>query len=248
MMQKKSIPLLFFTCLLALDLAAQILQPAKWTTATPTHEVRVGQEIDLIFTAKIDKNWYLYSSEFDCEDGPIKTTFSFTPDPGYQLVGKLTAINPTDKHDKIFECDVKVFKGTGEFRQKVKILNSKVVIAGSYEYQVCTEVDGRCVPGDGEFSFSNLKVTGAAQEENQPKVNEQPKPQPEAADETISASKPAAESLGARKGPVLDKTILEGKSSLNEDSFLGYLIFAFVLGLTSLITPCVFPMIPMTVT
>lgn len=248
MMHKKSIPLLFFTCLLALDLAAQILQPAKWTTATSTHEVRVGQEIDLIFTAKIDKNWYLYSSEFDCEDGPIKTTFSFTPHPGYQLVGKLTAINPTDKHDKIFECDVKVFKGTGEFRQKVKILNSKVVIAGSYEYQVCTEVDGRCVPGDGEFSFSNFKVTGAAQEENQPKVNEQPEPQPEAADETISASKPAAESLGARTGPVLDKTILEGKSSLNEDSFLGYLIFAFVLGLTSLITPCVFPMIPMTVT
>ena len=60
-------------------------------------------------------------------------------------------INPVDKYDDIFECDVKIFKKTAQFIQKVKILSTSAVIKGDYEYQVCTEVDGRCVPGDGEF-------------------------------------------------------------------------------------------------
>lgn len=223
---------------------SQILQPAKWTTAASASEVKAGQEIELIFTARIDKDWYLYSSEFDCEDGPIKTTFTFTPDPGYQLVGNIRAINPQDKHDKIFECDVKIFKGTGEFRQKVKILKSNVVIAGSYEYQVCTEIDGRCVPGEGDFTFKDFKVTGAASQKN---TNEQVSTLPLPAD-TLNQKRVVKESFGERKGPILDQSILEGKSAIHEDSFLAYLIFAFILGLTSLITPCVFPMIPMTVT
>src|SRR5258708_4392829 len=101
---------------------AQILRPAKWSTSTSAQSVIVGDELDLIFKAAIDKDWYLYSSEFNCEDGPVKTSFTFRPDPGYKLIGRITAVNPVDKHDKIFECDVKIFKGTGEFRQRIKIL------------------------------------------------------------------------------------------------------------------------------
>jgi hypothetical protein len=94
---------------------SQILDPVKWITEPSKKEVKTGEEIDLIFYATIDKDWYLYSSEFPCEDGPIKTEFTFTPDPSYQLVGKLQAISPIDKYDKIFECDVRIFKGRESF-------------------------------------------------------------------------------------------------------------------------------------
>ncbi|HNU42984.1 MAG TPA: protein-disulfide reductase DsbD family protein, partial [Cyclobacteriaceae bacterium] len=117
---------------------AQILKPAKWSYSSVT-EANVGDEVELIFKATIDMDWYLYSSEFNCEDGPIKTTFNFVPHASYQLVGNVVAINPTDKYDGIFECDVKIFKEKGEFRQKIKILASPLKITGESDYQVCTE-------------------------------------------------------------------------------------------------------------
>ena len=229
----------------------QILKPVKWSTSVSRQQAKVGDEIDLIFKATIDKNWYLYSSEFSCTDGPIKTTFTFLPNAGYKLIGKIKAINPIDKHDKIFECDVKIFNGTGEFLQRIKILSSHPQISGEYEYQVCTEVTGQCVPGSGEFVFDQIEVSGKA--ENGKEVESKKNKAEEVAlkvDTSFNSGAPKAmaELYGKTKGPVLDRSILEGESSLSQKSFLGYLLFAFIVGLTSLITPCVFPMIPMTVT
>src|SRR5882672_7386698 len=116
---------------------AQILTPAKWVYSISNDSPAVGEEIELIFSATIEKNWYLYSNEFPCEDGPIKTTITLKPHPGYKLVGSLRPINPVEKHDKIFECDVKIFVGAGEIRQKIKILKANAEIAGESEYEVC---------------------------------------------------------------------------------------------------------------
>ncbi|MEQ9591997.1 MAG: protein-disulfide reductase DsbD family protein, partial [Cyclobacteriaceae bacterium] len=98
--------------LLTFSGVAQILQPAKWSPAISSNSVKAGEEVEIIFNVTIDKDWYLYSSEFDCEDGPIKTSVTLEPNAGYELVGTLVAINPVDKYDDIFECDVKVFKKT----------------------------------------------------------------------------------------------------------------------------------------
>lgn len=234
--------LLFCLLLPGLFSQGQILTPAKWTYSATNASPAARDEIDLIFKISIDKNWYLYSSEFPCEDGPIKTTINFKSHPSYELVGKLQAINPIAKHDAIFECDVKIFKGTGEFRQKVKILKANPTIEGSYEYQVCSDVDGKCIPFDDEFKFANVKVAG----------NSISNAFTQSLTDSVSNNNQTA-ITGNRQpatitGPVLDKSILEGEKTLQEDSLLGYLIFAFILGLTSLITPCVFPMVPMTVT
>ena len=158
-------------------------------------------------------------------------------------MGGIIPVNPIDKYDDIFECDVKVFKKTAQFRQKVKLLGKGVVIKGVFEYQVCTEVDGRCVPGDGEFLFDKIEVNGGA-------VVPQIKETPEVTSPIIIDDNSNKETVeyGDNKGPFIDESVLDGENSLNNESFLGYLIFAFFLGLTSLITPCVFPMIPMTVT
>jgi len=216
---------------------AQVLEPAQWTIAPSVSSAKAGDIIEIRFAASIDKNWYLYSNEFPCEDGPMKTTITFTPQKGYELIGGVVAVNPIAKHDDIFECDVKIFKGKGEFIQKVKVLGSPARIAGTFEYQVCSDLDGKCIPFDDTFSVS-VQVTGGTQvADNAPQQN------------PFTAS-PGSSPIQENdvQGPVLDKTILEGEATIREESLWGYLFFAFVLGLTSLITPCVFPMVPMTVT
>ncbi len=241
---QKSIPVkkyflpfcLFFLCLV--PAVAQILEPAQWTVEPSVTSAKAGDMIDVRFTATIEKNWYLYSSEFPCEDGPTKTEIRFTPHASYELVGGVTAINPIAKHDDIFDCDVKIFKGKGEFVQRVKVLGSPLKIAGTYDYQVCSDLDGKCIPFDADFSVS-VPVKGGVE------VKEGASQNPFAAP---SALNPIGENNATVKGPILDKTILDGDATIREESLWGYLLFAFVLGLTSLITPCVFPMVPMTVT
>ena len=220
----------------------QVETPAKWQTSTSTSSANIGEELDLIFTAAIDNSWYLYSSEFDCEDGPIKTTFTFTPDASYQLLGKLRAIKPVDKHDKIFECDVKIFKGTAEFRQRIKVLSPKLKIAGEYEYQVCTDLTGKCIPGDGEFLFDKIRVMGKeiGDAGSQFQVSS-------SSSIVIDSAKLATgnRELAAIKGPILDPSLL--KDETQNQSLWGFFLLAFFAGLAALLTPCVFPMIPMTV-
>ncbi len=227
-------------------LYAQVLRPAKWTTQTSATAVNAGDEVTLIFRATIENNWYLYSSEFACEDGPIKASFTFQPDKSYGLIGGIVAINPIDKHDKIFECDVKIFKGTAEFRQKIKVLSSPLRISGTYEYQVCTELTGQCVPGDGEFLFDKIKVTGSKLPvtDSKPQV---PSPKPQAPLDSTSAQPPATinQPPATIVGPQLDPALVQ--KDVTGKSLWGFFILAFLAGLAALLTPCVFPMIPMTV-
>ncbi|MBS1554656.1 MAG: thioredoxin family protein [Bacteroidetes bacterium] len=226
---------------------AQVLTPAKWNYSTSAQTVKVGDEIDLIFNATIDNNWYLYSSEFNCEDGPIKTTFSFTPDASYQLIGSLRAINPIDKHDKIFECDVKIFKKTAEFRQRVKVLSKNLKIVGEFEYQVCTELTGQCVPGNGEFTFDKIEISGSQKIEQRPTDSQATvvSRQDTLPLSSVQQSQTTNQQPTAFNGPILDPTLV--KDQTQSQSLWGFMFVAFLAGLAALITPCVFPMIPMTV-
>lgn len=227
----------FFSVLLSLGVSAQILTPAKWTYASVT-EAKVGDEVELIFKATIDKDWYLYSSEFPCED-PIKTSFGLVPHSSYQLAGPLVPVKPIDKYDDVFDCDVKIFKGTAEFRQKIKILATPLRLSGESEYQVCTEKTGQCIPGGEDFSF-NIKVSGSSttttpekQEEDSNNV---------AVVQPLEIVSPAIEETS---GPVLDPALVQ--TGTEEKSIWGFMLIAFIAGLAALLTPCVFPMIPMTV-
>lgn len=215
--------------------SAQILKPADWKVSPSSASVKAGEEIEIRFSAVIDKNWYLYSSEFPCEEGPYKTEIKFTPHGSYALIGGIVPVDHIEKHDDIFDCDVAIFKGTGLFVQKVKILGSPVKIEGTYDYQVCSDIDGKCIPFDDVFSITAIKVEGGTAVTDTP-----------ANPFTSGANNNSIPATA--NGPVLDKSILDGEATIKEDSLLGYLLFAFILGLTSLITPCVFPMVPMTVT
>ncbi len=104
----KKFVLFLSACFAINNLYAQIQTPSHWSTSTSLSEANIGDELDLIFSVKIDNMWYLYSTEFICEDGPLKTTFDFIPHKSYQLIGGVIPIHPKDKHDDIFDCDIKL--------------------------------------------------------------------------------------------------------------------------------------------
>ncbi len=232
---------------------AQILQPARLVAETPTKSLKVGDEVELIFKASVDKDWYIYSVGFDEDCGPIPMAVTLEKHPSFALVGNLIAVNDQAKHDKIFNCDVRIFVNTGEFRQKIKILSPDLKLVGSYEGQVCSEVEGKCVLFSGDLLFEKINVTGKVSENIQAPKEDKKQDDPGVVQppivDTIKLEAPANSIKTDFKGPILDRSILDNSEvdSQNE-SLWGYMIVAFILGLTSLITPCVFPMIPMTVT
>ena len=154
----KRIIILVF-CLLSFVTQAQNLEPIKWSFALSSKEIHIGDTVEIVATAAIIPDWYLYSNDFDPNLGPTITEFKFSSDIGYKLVGKTKAIKPKKKYDPIWEGDVTYFVDHAEFRQKIIILNNAPKIILSISFQTCTE--GRCVPGGEEFRFSGLTILPA---------------------------------------------------------------------------------------
>jgi thiol:disulfide interchange protein len=233
---------------------AQILKPAKMYAEPITKSVKVGEVVDVVFKADIDQNWYIYSLGFDPDCGPLPTSFTFTPHSSYQLVGEPKAIQDKAKHDEIFDCDVRVFVKNATFIQKIKILSATPSIAGTFEGQVCSEVDGKCVLFEGDFDVSDVKVETSAVATTTPTATPSTNVASPTNETPTTSSNPVAEiqepvktiaKHEAVKGPMLDETLVS--SSASQQSFFGFFLLAFLAGLAALLTPCVFPMIPMTV-
>ena len=237
----KKISFLIFALMLFNGGFAQVLQPAKWSYDVSTSTVKIGDELELIFTAEIDPKWYLYSSDFDPDLGPMLTEFEFEPHDSYQLVGDIIPVNPKEKYDEIWEGNIKYFKDKGEFRQKVKIVGSKPVISGSYSYQVCSDVDGKCIPFDDEFIFDAFTVVADDKQDGGTV--------PLIATEALQIPSEEEKAEQVQKPVVKDKKgLLRSRDTYSPYSLLSFMIVAFLAGLAALFTPCVFPMIPMTVT
>lgn len=250
------------------ELHAQILQPAHWSTTTSKSSVAVGDELDLIFNVLIDKDWYLYSSDFDPDLGPIVTEFTFKPNSTFELVGEIKPVNPKKKYDELWEGEYTYFVGKAQFRQTVKVLTKDFHVTGSYNYQVCSEIDGKCILFEDDFSFDKVEVTGEGNQaagkeieevkkEPEVEVNKdqtrEPIKKPVIPFDTAKIKKltPAnIESEGATPvtSPAPEKSLLKQRETTDPYSLLTFMIIAFLGGLAALLTPCVFPMIPLTVT
>ncbi len=249
----KKLLLLLFVLPWGMSSFAQILQPAKWNYEVSKKEVKAGETVELIFTATITKDWYLYSSDFDPDLGPMVTTFAFTPHDSYQPVGKVQPVKPKKKYDDIWEGEYTYFTGKGEFRQTVKILKANPKIAGSIEYQVCSEIDGKCIPNTEEFTFTNIKVVAGSAASPEP-ASASPDAQavvPAPIDSTGTANA-SAQSQGAvaqtdSAGKSVSGAAVVPTPAEEEESLFGFALIAFLSGLAALLMPCVYPLIPMTV-
>jgi len=134
-----------FGCMLYCSIAvvAQVPKPVKWDFKVASVS---GGEATLVFTAALDEGWHIYS-QFLQEDGPLPTTFTFTPSKDYTLVGQVKEESQGVKsYNEIFMMDIVWFEKTAVFVQKIKLQAPQAIVRGKVEFMVCTEE--MCLPGE----------------------------------------------------------------------------------------------------
>lgn len=225
---------LVFTSVACLN--AQILTPVKWTfTSKKVNDC----EAELIFKASIDKNFHLYS--LNAGEGPVSTAFTFEKNPAVKLEGKVQEPKPLKVFDPNFGAELQFFEHEAVFTQKVRILkDGKTEIKGGVEFMSCD--DKMCLPPEIlEFSIpvegkncdvgkAQLVDTTVSKPDGVVNADTTVKQIPAEVPQTAHVIKPGT------KAPVKEKV-----------SVWGIFIGGFLGGLLALLTPCVFPMLPLTV-
>ena len=224
----------------------------EWSYEVSPKNPVAGQVIEILLKVKIKKDWHIYGSDFDPDCGPQVTTLSLHKSEGAETTGGLISVNSERFLDESFECHVTKFQQEGLYKQKLKITENKVSLGGTIAYQVCT--DGACLPYERDFEL-NFEATGKALSTKQAVTIIAKHPV-----DTIKVAS-ALEDAGndkfivGRKPGFDDIEIIRynnGQQPETEKQGFGDLLMfagiAFLSGLVALLTPCVFPMIPMTVT
>ncbi len=235
--------------LLAVMTQAQIQEPVKFKTELKNVS---ADEVEIVFSATIDNGWHVYSTELG-DGGPISATFNTEKLSGASLVGKLKPVGKeVSAYDQMFEMKVRYFEHTAQFVQKLKLTGGNYQIEGFLEYGACN--DENCLPPTQvPFNFSG-KAAGKASvaEKTDTAATEQAQGTEELVTEEAVPVDPVekvTEGTVDLWKPVIDELKAMGEtSSAQEDmSWVYIFITGFVGGLLALFTPCVWPIIPMTV-
>lgn len=258
--------------LIALVAQAQILTPVKWKIKLD--DKGGAPEKEIVFTATADKGWHLYDMNLP-EGGPVSTSFTFETLNGAELIGQpVPSVKPTTVYDEQFAMNLRWYPGTVSFIQKLKITDpAKFKVEGEVEFMACN--DETCLPPDQiPFSFDKKSIhvdptlaanssttevdkedTTAIQPDTQvvaEEASELNTPDPAAKETPATTSPKASGSLTDSPNlwsPVIDqlKSFGDATVSAADTSWLFIFFAGFLGGLIALLTPCVWPMIPMTV-
>ena len=232
---------------------AQIQEPVKFKTELKTIS---DTEAKIVFTGNIDAGWHVYSTDLP-SGGPISATFNVEKIQGAELMGKLTPQGKEiENFDKVFEMKLRYFENTATFVQKFKITDASYQIEGYLEYGACN--DENCLPPtEVPFSFSgkgNAATATVATSETKAETVNQPAAENSVAEATAidSAATVALSdnetSVQDYWTPVIKELNSYGETTSQQDRSWIYIFFAgFIGGLLALFTPCVWPIIPMTV-
>ena len=229
--------IIFSFCLTSLN--SQILEPVKWNFEK--NQISENQ-YELVFIADIDPNWAIYSKTVD-EGGPIPTTFYFTESSNYKLISEVVedSINMVTQNDLVFDMVVSKFYNQAIFRQKVEIINYDNPVLGGFEFMTCD--DTQCLAPeiiDFKFNLSNkvlesdVKETVSINQENL-QIN------------ILNLYGFLPSDINKTEVKCIDSG--SNSSTISSPTRTLYSIFGlgFIGGLLALLTPCVFPMIPLTV-
>ena len=260
---KKLIATLWLACLVCF-VQAQILTPVTWKI----HLDDTGaSEKSIVFTATADKGWHLYDMNLP-EGGPISTSFTFETLTGAELIGSPTAsVAPTTVYDEQFAMNLRWYPGTVSFTQKFKVTDAaKFKMEGQIEFMACN--DETCLPPDQiDFSYTkrDIRMDGAATGTTEETVEPEPSteepteaPATPATDTPAVGDQPKSQASHAPAvltdapalwTPVIDQLKAFGDATVAaaDTSWLFIFFAGFLGGFIALLTPCVWPMIPMTV-
>ena len=235
--------------LFALSVMAQMMDPVHFTSKL--NELK-GGEAELVFSATIDPGWHVYSTNLG-NDGPISATFNAVKMDGVEPIGKLqTRGKEIKQYDKLFEMELRYFERAVTFVQKVRFTKPQYDIDCYIEYGACN--DQACLPP----SEAPLKVQGKS-----PVVEDKAEktPEPEAPvvpatpviKDSVASDSVATDSVSTAATdlwqPVIEELRAMGSDSENiaDHSLLYILLMGFVGGLLAVCMPCIWPIIPMTV-
>ncbi|MDB5240994.1 MAG: cytochrome biosis protein transrane region [Spirosoma sp.] len=259
----KSIVALVVWLLMPLATFAQIHKdPTVWSASLPKQPVKVGDVVSVTIQAIISGDWHIYSNDLDPNIGPLPTSFKFVSSDAWQRVGEPVPVGVEEKFEAVWNTKIRQFSGKALFIQKLKLLKPNVVFNGTVEYMACSDKDGTCLP-PAEAEFSARISAGVADGSKQAVVAQASVPKgtsaaPETVTQTTIGTSPSSPSVAAgQPNTSTDETIKKAvtlpQQTLNETatgvdgSLWGFIVAAFLSGLVALLTPCVFPIIPATV-
>ena len=243
----KRLIIILFVGLLTLAAQGQMVNPVHFSSQL---KMLKGGEGEIVFSATIDDGWHVYSTDMG-NDGPISATFNAVKMEGVETVGRLTPRGEVIKqYDKMFGMELRFFEKKAQFVQRVRFTQQKYVIDCFLEYGACN--DEMCLPPT-EVAF---KAEGVCKElkEDKKKVEEEVTPpvapKPEKPVDTVAVMEvPVGEDSVTIAGLEEQKSVAVPmvEEKVTDHSLLYILLMGFVGGLLSVLMPCIWPIIPMTV-
>jgi thiol:disulfide interchange protein len=251
----KTSVVMIWTVLLFVTLAIPATQGAAshvtWSAAVDRPEARAGEIVHIKLRAALDPGWHLYSTSTP-PGGPKPTRFNLEAVSVALPAGRLFQPKPQSKLDEVFGVDTEYYEGAVEFVIPVKIVEDAPagaqVLRGSASFMVCDPK--QCVPGTAVWEAPLTIVPGPARPELG--AVRAPAGLMLGSEVTVGASEPKADAQTPAAGqagppaPALSGD-MAGVARARSEGLVAYLILAVTVGFASLLTPCVFPMIPITV-
>lgn len=234
--------------LMVLTAMAQMEDPVKFTA-----EIKTGKtaEAEIVFSGRIEAGWHIYSTDLG-SSGPTEASFHVNKADGIELVGKLRPRGKEKSHfDAMFGMNVRYFEGTAQFVQKIRFTKPTYTIDAYLEYGVCS--DENCLP-PGEVALKKSGKSPAVAAATEPAAAEVAEAAaPVVADSTAAPADSAVAPVTASTEtlwwqPVTEQLeALDSEANIANHSLWYIFIVGFIGGLLALVMPCIWPIIPMTI-
>lgn len=234
--------------LMVLTAMAQMEDPVKFTA-----EIKTGKtaEAEIVFSGRIEAGWHIYSTDLG-SNGPTEASFHVNKADGIELVGKLMPRGKEKSHfDQMFGMNVRYFEGTAQFVQKIRFTKPTYTIDAYLEYGVCS--DENCLP-PGEVALKKSGKSPAVAAATEPAAAEVAEAEaPVVADSTVAPADSAVAPVTASTEtlwwqPVTEQLeALDSEANIANHSLWYIFIVGFIGGLLALVMPCIWPIIPMTI-
>lgn len=234
--------------LMVLTAMAQMEDPVKFTA-----DIKTGKtaEAEIVFSGRIEAGWHIYSTNLG-SSGPTEASFHVNKADGIELVGKLMPRGKEKSHfDQMFGMNVRYFEGTAQFVQKIRFTKPTYTIDAYLEYGVCS--DENCLP-PGEVALKKSGKSPAVAAATEPAAAEVAETAaPVVADSTVAPADSAVAPVTASTEtlwwqPVTEQLeALDSEANIANHSLWYIFIVGFIGGLLALVMPCIWPIIPMTI-